>query len=255
MPGARRSAASDVAARTGPAVDHAQLDLLRAAPERLVLVVEDPLHHVALAAEVDVRDLGLLLEHRAHQLRQRRVDVDDLLELVEDERHPPVALGGELGRAARAAARASRRCPRAGARAPKLKPNEPSSGLTVTVGWIRSPRNGASAASRRARSPRRRSRRSSGELLGQLLLGRGGHQVDLGDQHSLRAELLDRPPDQRRLAVAAGGEDDDVLAVAGVGDELGDLVLAVRERLVERQRAEAEGVRRDLVQHTERYYT
>ena len=34
-------------------------------------------------------------------------------------------------------------------RAPaKLKLNEPSIGLTVTVGWIRSPRNGASAASR-----------------------------------------------------------------------------------------------------------
>ena len=49
--------------------DHAELHLLRAPPERLVLVVEDPLEHVTLAPEVDVRHVGLGLEHRAHEPR------------------------------------------------------------------------------------------------------------------------------------------------------------------------------------------
>jgi hypothetical protein len=62
--------------------DRAELDWLRAAPKRLVLVVEDPLHDVALAAEVDVRDLGLELKHRPHQLGQTGIDLDRFLELV-----------------------------------------------------------------------------------------------------------------------------------------------------------------------------
>src|SRR5262245_42327283 len=78
--------------------DHAELHLLRAPPERLVLVVEDPREHVPLAAEVDVCDLGLRLEDRAHELREVAVDVDDLLEFVEDERDLPPALGRELAR-------------------------------------------------------------------------------------------------------------------------------------------------------------
>ena len=45
-----------------------------------------------------MRDLGLLLEDRAHQPRQPRVDVDDLLELVEHERDLALAVGAELGR-------------------------------------------------------------------------------------------------------------------------------------------------------------
>ena len=45
-----------------------------------------------------MRDLGLLLEDGAHQPRQRRIDVDDLLELVEDQRHAALALGAELAR-------------------------------------------------------------------------------------------------------------------------------------------------------------
>ena len=53
---------------------------------------------MALAAEVHVRHLGLALEDGAHQPRQGRVDVDDLLELVEDERDPAPALGAELAR-------------------------------------------------------------------------------------------------------------------------------------------------------------
>ena len=43
-----------------------------------------------------MRDLGLLLEHRAHQPRQPRVDVDHLLELVEHERDLALAVGAEL---------------------------------------------------------------------------------------------------------------------------------------------------------------
>src|SRR6185295_9393567 len=79
-----------------PGRDRAELELLGAAPERLVLVVEDPLHHVALAAEVEVRDLGLLLQDGPQQLRELRVELDDLLELVEDQERGPLALGGDL---------------------------------------------------------------------------------------------------------------------------------------------------------------
>ena len=45
-----------------------------------------------------MRDLRLLLEDRAHQPRQPRVDVDHLLELVEHERHLALALGAQLAR-------------------------------------------------------------------------------------------------------------------------------------------------------------
>ncbi len=43
-------------------------------------------------------DLGLLLEDGAHQVRQARVDVDDLLELVDDERGAPLSGAAELSR-------------------------------------------------------------------------------------------------------------------------------------------------------------
>src|SRR4029079_1616226 len=46
----------------------------------------------------------------------------------------------------------------------------------------------------------------------------------------------------RRLAEAPRGEDHDVLAVADVGLDLGDLLFAVREGLVEGQSPEAERV-------------
>jgi len=45
-----------------------------------------------------VRDLGLALEDRAHQLGQARVDLDDLLEFVEHEQDLALAVGGELAR-------------------------------------------------------------------------------------------------------------------------------------------------------------
>ena len=56
-------------------------------------------------------------------------------------------------------------------------------------------------------------------------------------------EVLRDAPHQRRLAIAARREDDDVLAVADVGPQLGDLLLAIGEGIVERQRAVAKGIR------------
>ena len=79
-------------------VDPAELDLLRAPPEGLVPVVEDRREHVAPAPQVDVADLALGLEDRPHDVRERVVDADDLLELVEDEHDTPVALRRDLGR-------------------------------------------------------------------------------------------------------------------------------------------------------------
>src|SRR5215211_2168848 len=92
------------------------------------------------------------------------------------------------------------------------------------------------------------------ELLGELLLGRSRHQVDLGDEDPNRHQLLLDAPDQRRLPVAPRRQDHDVLAALCVGDELVDLRHAIGERLVERQRAIPEGVRM-LRRHTRRYYT
>ena len=76
--------------------DHPDLDPLRASPERLVLVVEDRLQDVALAAQVDVGDLGLRLEDRTHQVRKLRVELQHFLELIEDQRRPLLALGADL---------------------------------------------------------------------------------------------------------------------------------------------------------------
>src|ERR1700733_54980 len=79
-------------------IDRTELDLLRATPERLVLVTENVLHHLALATEVDMCDLWLLLEHGAHQAWEVRIDVDDLLKLVQYQHDGALALAGELPR-------------------------------------------------------------------------------------------------------------------------------------------------------------
>ena len=79
-------------------LDRAQLEALRAPPERFVAVLEDPLEHVLLAPEVDVRDLRLLLEDRPHQVGELAVERDDLLELVEDEHDAAAALGRDPAR-------------------------------------------------------------------------------------------------------------------------------------------------------------
>jgi hypothetical protein len=62
------------------------------------------------------------------------------------------------------------------------------------------------------------------------------------DEHLPGSDELGHAPYERRLAVAAGSEDDDVLAVADVPAQLADLDLAVGERLVEGQSAEAERI-------------
>ena len=80
------------------------------------------------------------------------------------------------------------------------------------------------------------------KLRRELVLGRRPHEVDLRHEHVLLDEHLRGPPDQRRFAVAARSEDDDVLAVAGVRHEAVDLGPAVREGVVEGEGAEAEGI-------------
>ena len=239
-PGGRAEALDDVAPE-GLGRDDAQLDGLGAAPERLVLVAEEPAHHVALAAEVHVRHLGLGLEDGAHQPRQGRVDVDDLLELVEDQRHAAPALGAELARQRQQVL--ERRAQVLGAIA-RVEAEGQLAGVGVDVdGRLDAQRPedpqaverllllGGDVLVDRAR-----------ELLGQLGHRRRRHEIDGGDEHLAAHELLGHPPHQRRLAVAPRGEDDHVLAVGDVGPELGDLALAIGEGLVERQRAEAERV-------------
>ena len=95
---ASRSVASNRSRRWAASAasgSRAELHVPGAAPEGLVAVVEDRLHRVPLAAEVDVRDVRLALEHRPHQVRQLRIEVDDLLELVEHDRDAALALGGD----------------------------------------------------------------------------------------------------------------------------------------------------------------
>ena len=224
-------------------IDELELDLLRAVPEGLVDVVEEALHHVAAAAEVDVGDLGLLLEHRPQQLRQPWVERLHLLELVEDQRHPPALAGPELGRELQ---QALERRLEVGRRVVDSEGEVVGAALRVD----RDP-GGDPQVAERGQRPLLDARSGGrdvlvdrgGELLRQLRLRRRGHQVDVGDEHVVADELLHRFPHQRRLPVAPGGEDDHVLAVEHVELELLDLRLAVRERLVEGEPAEAEGVR------------
>ena len=223
--------------------DHAELHLLRAAPEGLVLVVEDPLQHVPLAAQVDVRDVGLELEDGAHQLRKLRVDVDDLLELVEDERDLPPALRGEL---ARQLEEPLERCVEILWLAARIEAE-----AELARGRVDGHDRGDPQAREDAQPlPRAEERRGEvvvdrlGELLGEALRGRRRHEVDVGDEHVLGDRLLRDAPHERRLAVAPRSEDDDVLAVQDVGQELLDLGLAIGEGLVEGERAVAERVRR-----------
>ena len=82
--------------------DHADLELLGAAPERFILVVEDTLEDVALAAEVDVAHFRLGLEYRTHQVRESAVERDHLLEFVENDHDPALAATRPLARADRA---------------------------------------------------------------------------------------------------------------------------------------------------------
>src|SRR5439155_9619290 len=67
----------------------------RASPERLVAVVEDRVEDVPSAPEVHVTYLGLRLEHRPHEVGKGRVELHDLLELVEDEHHLALPFDGD----------------------------------------------------------------------------------------------------------------------------------------------------------------
>ena len=231
-----------------------QLKLLRAPPERLVGVVEDALHHVALAAEVQVRDFRLLLEDRAHELRQVGVDVDDLLELVEDHAHPPVPVGPELAGELEEAL--ERRVDVVGPLAGLEPERERAVGrVEGDSGRDSEPAEdarrllaGAVDDGRDVLVDRLR------ELLGELLLGRRRHQVDLGDEHAVRDQPLADPPDERGLSVAPRGEDHDVLSALSVRHQLGDLACAIGERVVERECPVAKRVA-CLLLHTYRYYT
>ena len=222
--------------------DDAELHLLGTAPERLVLVGEDALEHVPLAAQVDVSDLGLPLEDRAHELREMAVDVHDLLELVEDECDLPLTLGckqaGELEEPLErrvhvldvpAACEAEAERARLGVDRDNRRDPE-SSEHTQSLLRAEEPR-GDVVVDR------------LGELLGELLLRRRRHQVDLRDEDTRLPEPLRRAPNERRLAVASRSEDDDVLPVADVGEELVELGLPVGERVVEGERAVAERIR------------
>ena len=190
-----------------------------------------------------MRDVGLRLEDRAHQRRQARVEADHLLELVEDERDAAAALGRELRRQleqplerrVHVLARVARReaePERAGVRLDRQHRADAQSAEDLG-GAVAHP------VERRRHLLVQRLR----ELRRELLLRRRPHQVDLGDEHLVPAdELLRGPPDERRLAVAARREDDDVLAVADVRLELPQLRLAVGEALVEGEVAEVERV-------------
>ena len=225
--------------------DDAELHLLGASPERLVGVVEQPVHHAALATEVDVRDLRLRLERRSHQVREVRVDPEHLLELVEDDRHPPAAVRRQL---ARQVEELLDRRVDVGARVPGREA-EPECAVGRVDGHHRQDPEPAEDLRRALPYPEERARDllvdRLRELRGELLLGRRAHQVDLSDERPVPAhELLGSPPHERRLAVAPGGEHHHVLAVQDVRLELGELPLAVGERLVEREIAEAERVPR-----------
>jgi hypothetical protein len=80
------------------------------------------------------------------------------------------------------------------------------------------------------------------ELRRELILRRRAHQVHLRHQHVVLDELLGHPPDQGGLAIPTRREDHNVLPVAGIGHEAADLGCAIRERLVQGERAELEGI-------------
>jgi len=52
---------------------------------------------VLAAAQEDVAHLGLFLEDAAHQGGQVRIELNDLLKFVEDQRDAPLTLAGDAG--------------------------------------------------------------------------------------------------------------------------------------------------------------
>ena len=203
-------------------------------------VAEEPAHHVALAPRVDMRDLGLLLERRAHQRRQLGVELRDLLELVEVEDDALALLRRDR---ARQLEEVLERVVDVGLGA---RSREAEARRAVQVHGDRR------RDSQRREDPQSLARLEErgrdvvvdrlGELARELLLRRRRHEVDLDDENPLPDQLAERRPDGRRLPVAARRDDRDVLAVADVRLELGELGLAVGEGLVGDEIAVVEGV-------------
>ena len=195
-----------------------------------------------LLPEVDVAHLGLGLEDGAHQVREPLVERDDLLELVEDDHHAPLALGGQL---AEQLEQPLDRVVDVGPAATDLEAEAQRAVARVDLDR----RPDAQAAEELGRTLERltdgrgdvgvdrlRQRRR------QALLRRRHHQVAVADQHLPTHRLLCSAQHQRRLAVPAWGVDEHVLPVAHVGDELAELVLPVGEGFVEGEVAEGEGI-------------
>ena len=235
--------------------DPADLQALRAAPEGLVLVVEDPFEDMALAPEVDVGDVRLLLEHRAHQVRIVAVERHDLLELVENEHGTALALGSDpAGKRKQAFDRVvdgctlpttledetkapvdridlhDRRDAKAAEEAGRPLHRLPGCGLEVAVDRLR-------------------------ERRGKALLGRCPHQVAVADEDPLPDRALRGTKNEGRLAVPPRRVDEDVLSVLHVPDELADLEVPIGERAIQRKCAEGErvGMRHELMQYCIRY--
>ena len=215
-------------------------------------VVEDRREHVAPAAQVDVADLALGLEDRPHDVRERVVDADDLLELVEDEHDAPPALRRDLRRELEQPLDR-----RVDVRRPADRLEREPDAAVAGVELDRRPH--AEAADDRAR-PLEQALDGREEVVDDRLretrsephLRRRPHQVAVRDEHLVGEHLLHRAEDERRLPVAAGREHDDVLPVAHVRRQRRDLRVPVRERVVLRERAERERVGRvthDCIMH------
>jgi hypothetical protein len=221
--------------------DHVQLDLLRASPERLVLVAEDLAHHVPFAAEIDVSHVGLFLEDRPHELDEAGVDVHHLLKLVQNQHHAPVAIGGDPTEH-------------------REELLERRIDVLVSGAGIETERHGAviridGDRGREAQAGEDlqsllRIPQTCGQILvdgprqfgGELVLGRRPHQVNLSDEDVFPDQLLGHAPHERGLAVAPRGEDDDILSIARVSHQARNLRLAIGECVVQSQGSEPEGI-------------
>ena len=204
-------------------VDPSELDLLRAAPERLVAVVEDRPQHVAAAAEIDMAYLALRLEDRPHHVRQRVVDPHDLLELVEHEHDATVALGGDLGGQLeqpldrRVDVRAS---------SDRLERESDTAVLGIELDRRPDPQpahDGPGPLEEPLHGREEVVDDRLGERCGQPHLRRRAHQVAVRDEDVVGEDVLRGAEHERGLAVASRREHDDVLPVAHVGGERGDL--------------------------------
>ena len=203
---------------------------------------------MALAAQIDVGDLRLLLKDRAHQLDEPRVDVHHLLELVEHQHDATAAVGRDT-------AKCGEQLFERGIEVLRGCASIEAEGDGAVIGidgdsWCQAQVRedlqtllGVPQASCQLLVDRLR------ELRRELVLGRRAHQVHLRDEHVVLDELLGHPPNQRGLAIPARCEDHDVLPVAGVGYEAGHLGLAIRERVVKGEGAEPERVGGELRCH------